>query len=174
MADIRDERRPNTPPTTNQPRPGGNVANVQEDRKSNTPPATNQPNRQETPRTEAVHDTLPDPRNQGRSGQGHEASHTDEAHDTSQGVGTQILDKAQEVGTQIRDTAQEVGTQIRDKAQEMGTQAQQAVGEYYEQGRESLREMNKSMEEKIREKPLQALLVAGGVGLLLGLLWRRS
>ena len=174
MADIRDERRPNTPPATNQPRPGGNAANVQEERKPNTPPAANQPNRQETPRAEAAHDTLPDPRSQGRPGQGHEASHADEGRDTSQGVGTQLLDKAQEVGTQIRDTAQEVGTQIRDRAQEMGAQAQQAVGEYYEQGRESLREMNKSMEEKIREKPLQALLVAGGVGLLLGLLWRRS
>jgi ElaB/YqjD/DUF883 family membrane-anchored ribosome-binding protein len=150
------------------------MANVQEERKPNTPTATNQPNRQETPPTEAARDTLPDPRNQGRSWQGHEASHPDEARDTSQGVGTQILDKAQEVGTQIRDTAQEVGTQIRDKAQEMGAQAQQAVGEYYEQGRESLREMNKSMEEKIREKPLQSLLVAGGVGLLLGLLWRRG
>jgi len=141
------------------------MANVQDERKPNTPTATNQPNRQETPRTQAAHDTLPDPRSQGRS---------EEACETSQGVGTQIRDKAQEVGTQIRDTAQEVGTQIRDKAQEMGAQAQQAVGEYYEQGRESLREMNKSVEEKIREKPLQALLVAGGVGLLVGLLWRRS
>jgi len=130
------------------------MANVQDERKPNTPTATNQSNRQETPRPQAAHDTLPDPRSQGRS---------EEAHDTSQGV-----------GTQIRDKAQEVGTQIRDKAQEMGAQAQQAVGEYYEQGRESLREMNKSVEEKIREKPLQALLVAGGVGLLLGLLWRRS
>ena len=141
------------------------MANVQDEKKPNTSTATNQPNRQETPRPQAAHDTLPDPRSQGRS---------EEGRDTSPGVGTQIRDKAQEVGTQIRDTAQEVGTQIRDKAQEMGTQAQQAVGEYYEQGRESLREMNKSVEEKIREKPLQALLVAGGVGLLLGLLWRRS
>jgi len=130
------------------------MANVQDEKKPNTPTATNQPNRQETPRTQAAHDTLPDPRSQGRF---------EEARDTAQGV-----------GAQIRDTAQEVGTQIRDKAQEMGAQAQQAVGEYYEQGRESLREMNKSVEEKIREKPLQALLVAGGVGLLLGLLWRRS
>src|SRR6266545_3778316 len=119
------------------------MANVQDERKPNTSTATNPPNRQETPRPQAAHDTLPDPRSQGRS---------EDASDTSQGV----------------------GTQSRDKAQEMGAQAQQAVGEYYEQGRESLREMNKSVEEKIREKPLQALLVAGGVGLLLGLLWRRS
>jgi ElaB/YqjD/DUF883 family membrane-anchored ribosome-binding protein len=122
---------------------GGIMANVQDEKKPNTSTATNQPNRQETPRPQAAHDTLPDPRSQGRSEEG-------------------------------RDTSPGVGTQIRDKAQEMGTQAQQAVGEYYEQGRESLREMNKSVEEKIREKPLQALLVAGGVGLLLGLLWRRS
>jgi len=141
------------------------MANVQDERKPNTSTTTNQPNRQEFHHPQEVHDTLPDPRDQGRA---------EEGRDTSSGVGTQMRDKAQEMGTQIRDTAQEVGTQMRDRAQEMGAQAQKAVGEYYEQGRESLREMNKSMEEKIREKPLQALLVAGGVGLLLGLLWRRS
>ena len=87
------------------------MANVQDERKPNTPTATNQPNRQETPRTQAAHDTLPDPRSQGRS---------EEARDTSQGVGTQVRDKAQEVGTQIRDTAQEVGTQIREKPRKWG------------------------------------------------------
>src|ERR1041385_5350486 len=128
------------------------MANVQDERKPNPSTATNQPSRQEPPRAQTVHDTLPDPR----------ASHTEEARETAQGGGTQIRDKAQEVGTHMRDAAQEVGSQIRDRAQEIGTQAQQTVGEYYEQGRESLREMNKSVEEKIREKPLQALLVAGG------------
>ena len=46
--------------------------------------------------------------------------------------------------------------------------------EYYEQGRESLQDLNQTLEAQIRERPLQTLLVAGGIGLLLGLLWRRS
>jgi ElaB/YqjD/DUF883 family membrane-anchored ribosome-binding protein len=67
-----------------------------------------------------------------------------------------------------------MGTQIRDTAQEVGTRAQETAAQYYEQGRESLQELNQNVEARIREKPLQALLVAGGIGLLLGLLWRRS
>jgi ElaB/YqjD/DUF883 family membrane-anchored ribosome-binding protein len=74
------------------------------------------------------------------------------------------------MGTQLRDKAQEIGTQ----AQEWGTHAKEAVSEYYEQGRESLQALPQTMEAQIRARPLQALLVAGGVGLLLGLLWRRS
>jgi ElaB/YqjD/DUF883 family membrane-anchored ribosome-binding protein len=31
-----------------------------------------------------------------------------------------------------------------------------------------------TLEDQIRARPLEALLIAGGVGLLLGLLWRRS
>jgi len=100
----------------------------------------------------------------------HTTSHTDAARDKAQEVGTQIRDTAQEVGTQIRDKAQEVGTQ----AQELGTRAQEAVAEYYVQGRESLQELEHTIEARIREKPLQSIMIAGGVGLLLGLLWRRS
>ena len=44
----------------------------------------------------------------------------------------------------------------------------------YEQGRESLQDLNRTIEGEIRQRPLQALLVAGGIGVLLGLLWRRS
>jgi len=84
------------------------------------------------------------------------------------------------MGTQIRDTAGEIGAQLRSKvqdmstqAQELGTQAKETVSEYYEQGRESLRALPQTLEEQIRARPLEALLVAGGVGLLLGLLWQR-
>jgi len=85
-------------------------------------------------------------------------------------MGGQIRDKAQEVGSQIRDKAQEMSTQ----AQELATQAQETVAEYYEQGRQSLQNLPQTLEAQIRARPLQALLLAGGAGLLLGLLWRRS
>ena len=51
----------------------------------------------------------------------------------------------------------------------------QAAGTHvYEQGRESLQDLNRTIEGQIRMRPLQALLVAGGIGVLLGLLCRRS
>ena len=72
-------------------------------------------------------------------------------------------DKPQTLGAQMQD----VGTQVKETVQAAGTQV-------YEQGRESLQDLNRTIEAQIRERPLQALLVAGGIGALLGLLWRRS
>jgi ElaB/YqjD/DUF883 family membrane-anchored ribosome-binding protein len=70
----------------------------------------------------------------------------------------------------MRDKSQELGAQAR----ELSTQAQQTAAEYYQQGREGLLDLQRTMEAQIREKPMQSLLIAGGIGLLLGLLWRRS
>lgn len=83
-------------------------------------------------------------------------------------------DKPQTLGAQI----QNIGTQVKESMQDMGTEAKetvQAVGtQVYEQGRESLQDLSRTIEGQIHTRPLQALLVAGGIGMLLGLLWRRS
>jgi ElaB/YqjD/DUF883 family membrane-anchored ribosome-binding protein len=95
-------------------------------------------------------------------------------HDKPQTLGTQM----QQVETQVKETMQAAGTQVKETMQDIGTQVKetmQATGtQVYEQGRESLQDLNRTLETQIRERPLQALLVAGGVGALLGLLWRRS
>ena len=95
-----------------------------------------------------------------------------------QNVGTQVKETVQDMGTYVKETAQNVGTQVQETVQDMGTQAKetiQAAGtQVYEQGRESLQDLNRTIEGQIRQRPLQALLVAGGIGVLLGLLWRRS
>ena len=84
----------------------------------------------------------------------------------------------QEMGTYVKETAQNVGTQVKETVQDMGTQAKdtiQAAGtQVYEQGRESFQDLSRTIEGQIHQRPLQALLVAGGIGVLLGLLWRRS
>ena len=110
-----------------------------------------------------------------------ERSDAEERHDTGRGIGAQLRDRAEEMGTHIRDTAEEVGAQLRSTAQDvsaqaqaLGAQAKETIAEYYEQGRESLRTLPQTLEGQIRARPLEALLIAGGVGLLLGLLWRRS
>jgi ElaB/YqjD/DUF883 family membrane-anchored ribosome-binding protein len=95
-----------------------------------------------------------------------------------QNVGTQVKETVQDMGTYVKETAQNVGTQVKETVQDMGTQAKetiQAAGtQVYEQGRESLQDLNRTIEGQIRTRPLQALLVAGGIGVLLGFLWRRS
>jgi ElaB/YqjD/DUF883 family membrane-anchored ribosome-binding protein len=95
-----------------------------------------------------------------------------------QHVGTQVKETMQDVGTQVKETMQAAGTQVKETMQDVGTQVKetmQAAGtQVYEQGRESLQDLNRTIEAQIRERPIQALLVAGGIGVLFGLLWRRS
>jgi ElaB/YqjD/DUF883 family membrane-anchored ribosome-binding protein len=95
-----------------------------------------------------------------------------------QHIGTQVKETMQVAGTQVKETAQDMGTYVRETVQDMGTQAKetmQAAGtQVYEQGRESLQGLNRTLEGQIRQRPLQALLVAGGIGVLFGILWQRS
>jgi ElaB/YqjD/DUF883 family membrane-anchored ribosome-binding protein len=98
--------------------------------------------------------------------------------ETVQATGTQVKETVQDIGTYVKETAQNVGTQVKETVQDMGTQAKetmQAAGaQVYEQGRESLQDLNRTIEGQIRRRPLQALLIAGGIGVLLGVLWQRS
>jgi ElaB/YqjD/DUF883 family membrane-anchored ribosome-binding protein len=80
-----------------------------------------------------------------------------------------IRDQASELGGQVREKAQELGT----KAQELGTQATEIAAEYYQQGREQVLALEQAVEAQIREKPIRSLLIAGGLGLLIGFLCRR-
>ena len=95
-----------------------------------------------------------------------------------QHIGTQVKETVQAAGTQVKETAQDMGTYVKETAQDMGTQAKetiQAAGtQVYEQGLEGLQDLNRTLEGQIRQRPLQALLVAGGIGVLLGFLWQRS
>ena len=76
---------------------------------------------------------------------------------------------AQESGRQERDQAHEVSTQVR----ETGRQVAQTASASYEQGREQLEQVGQSLEENIRAKPLESVLIAAGIGVLLAFLWKR-
>lgn len=74
-----------------------------------------------------------------------------------------VKQNIREMGGQIRDAASEKYSELRDQAQD-----------YYQQGRERAMEWEQGLEEYVREKPLQSLLIAAGVGMLLGMIWKRS
>lgn len=84
--------------------------------------------------------------------------------------GANLRDSAAQVGENIRN----LGSQVRDQATQQYDQLRQQAGDYYEQGRQRAMEMEQSLEQYVQEKPIQALLMAAGVGLLLGILWKRS
>jgi ElaB/YqjD/DUF883 family membrane-anchored ribosome-binding protein len=81
-----------------------------------------------------------------------------------------LSDTAAQVGQNIRD----LGQQARDVATEQYEQYRQQAQEYYEQGREKAREMQHSLEQYVQDQPVKSLLIAAGVGMLLGILWKRS
>jgi ElaB/YqjD/DUF883 family membrane-anchored ribosome-binding protein len=64
---------------------------------------------------------------------------------------------------------QETEQASRQAGQELTAQAKDVAV----QGREYIRTWPTQLEQQVREKPLQSVLMATGIGLLLGLLWRR-
>lgn len=80
-----------------------------------------------------------------------------------------LRESAAQVGENIRD----MGSQVRQQATEQYEQFRDQASDYYEKGRDRAMELEQSLEQYVQEKPIQALLMAAGVGMLLGLLWKR-
>ncbi len=74
---------------------------------------------------------------------------------------------------EIRDGAAQRATEYYDAAAHEAEHACEAAGEYYAAGRDRVLEFEHSLEDRIREKPLQSVLIAAGVGILIGVLWTR-
>lgn len=92
--------------------------------------------------------------------------------ETSQGQegSAKVGDTAAQMSQNIRD----LGSQVRDAATEKYSQLREQASTYYDQGRDRATEWEQNLEGYVREKPLQAVLMAAGVGMFLGLLWKRS
>ena len=63
--------------------------------------------------------------------------------------------------------------EARLQGQELTTQGKAIAAEVAAQGQKYVRTWQTQLEQQVRERPLQALLMAAGIGLLLGLLRRR-
>lgn len=84
-----------------------------------------------------------------------------------------LKNKASEAAADLRNRASETRDEVREHADALSAQAKEAMSEYYQQGREKAVKWEQVLESQIRAKPLQSLLVASGIGLVIGLLWRR-
>ncbi len=96
-------------------------------------------------------------------------SRINETAGTAHDVVDKVRDKASEVGSQVRD----IGNRVRDAATETYGEVRDQTKGYIEQGKHAAQEWEQSLEDYVQAKPLQAILVAAGAGLLLGLLWKR-
>jgi ElaB/YqjD/DUF883 family membrane-anchored ribosome-binding protein len=68
---------------------------------------------------------------------------------------------------------QELGGMAREMAQEKVEQVRTVAADCANEGREKVRQVEHSVEEYIREQPLKSMLIAAGVGLVLGRFWMR-
>jgi ElaB/YqjD/DUF883 family membrane-anchored ribosome-binding protein len=73
----------------------------------------------------------------------------------------------------VKQDLQEMGEAVRDGAQETLAQMGERASAYYEQGREKAHGIACACEQYLRERPLQSVLMAAGVGWLLGRFGRR-
>lgn len=68
---------------------------------------------------------------------------------------------------------QELGGMAREMAEEKVEQLRASASEYCEEGRDKVQQVERSFEQFIRQQPLKSILIAAGVGMLLGGLWMR-
>jgi ElaB/YqjD/DUF883 family membrane-anchored ribosome-binding protein len=96
--------------------------------------------------------------------------------DTSTNTGNQGGSEGSGIGdtaSQVSQNIREMGSQVRDMASEKYSQLRDQATDYYQQGRDRAQQWEESFESYVQEKPVQAVLMAAGIGVLLGLLWRR-
>lgn len=82
----------------------------------------------------------------------------------------QLRDTAAQMGQQVRD----LGGQVRDQAQQKYQQLREQATQYYGQSRDSAVEWEQGLETYVKDQPIKAVLIAAGVGVVLGMLWKRS
>ena len=75
--------------------------------------------------------------------------------------------------SEVKENLRDLGGQVKETATQQYEQLRDQASEYYEQGRERAMEIEQNLEQYVQEKPIQALLIAAGVGMFLGLLWKR-
>src|SRR5437762_2395643 len=92
----------------------------------------------------------------------------------NQGQGGSGTGQLKESAQQVKQDIREMGSQVRDVAKEQYENLREQASEYYDQGRQMVNEYQQTLENYVQEQPVKALLIAAGVGMLLGILWRRS
>jgi len=84
------------------------------------------------------------------------------------GIGESSRSSGHGVGA-IREKAADVGHDIRELAET----TRDVAKEQLQRGKERARNWEEQMENSMRERPLRTLLIAGGVGLVLGMMLKR-
>ena len=80
-----------------------------------------------------------------------------------------IADRATTVAEDIKD----LGTAAKRTLADSADAVRETANEYLEQGRAKAREAGERVQQQVGEKPMTAVLLAAGLGFVLGMLWMR-
>ena len=81
-------------------------------------------------------------------------------------------DVAEQASTIARDL-HEVGNATRRMANDSVEALRDSANQYLDEGRVRVRELSESMQHRVQEQPMKSVLIAAGIGFLLGVLWVR-
>jgi ElaB/YqjD/DUF883 family membrane-anchored ribosome-binding protein len=84
-----------------------------------------------------------------------------------------VRDEVRELGRVTREAAQEKLDAARRAAEEAYQQGRKKAGDLYDQSKRKAGDVEDQVVEYIRDKPLKSLVIAAGVGMLLGIILSR-
>lgn len=83
---------------------------------------------------------------------------------------SKLRDKMSETRENIVDMSHLAKEAVQDQLHDLKDRA----ADQYERGKEKVHEWEEGLARTVRSAPMKSLLVAAGVGLIFGFLWRRS
>jgi ElaB/YqjD/DUF883 family membrane-anchored ribosome-binding protein len=87
---------------------------------------------------------------------------------------TRSPDTLRDKVAQTRENIADMGHLAKEAVQDKFTELKDRAAETFGEGKEKLHELEESLARRVREAPMKSVLIAAGVGLALGWLWRRS
>jgi len=86
---------------------------------------------------------------------------------------TTSSDRLGKEAMKVKKDLQQMGGTAKDIVDDQLEQVGEIASEYYEQGRDKVHGVACACEQFIRDKPLRSVLMAVGIGWLLGGIWKR-
>lgn len=86
---------------------------------------------------------------------------------------TRPQDRLREKVTETRENIADMGHLAKETVQDKLHELKDRASEKYDAGKDKLHELEATVVRTVRESPMKAVLIAAGVGLVLGYFWRR-
>ena len=76
--------------------------------------------------------------------------------------------------TETRENIVDMGHLAKEAVQDKFSELKDRAADKYGEGKEKVQEFEETLARRVREAPMKSVLIAAGVGMALGFLWRRS